>query len=140
MRKCIPASWEIALTDAVCGKIQDGTHFSPKAQLSEGQYPYVTAKNVRPSGLASDNLTYLTPEDHAEIYRWANVRQGDVLLVKDAVNAGNAAINTLPGEISLLPSVCFLRPFAEVLHPSRTHRPKAHAGMEEEAPIALQAR
>ena len=117
MRNCVPASWEIARADAVCEKIQDGTHFSPKTQLSEGQFPYVTAKNVRPSGLDLRDLTYLTPEDHAEIYRRADVRQGDVLLVKDGVNAGDAAINTLPGEISLLSSVCFLRPFIDALHP-----------------------
>jgi len=117
VRNCVPASWEIARADAVCEKIQDGTHFSPKTQLSEGQFPYVTAKNVRPSGLDLRDLSYLTPEDHAEIYRRADVRQGDVLLVKDGVNAGDAAINTLPGEISLLSSVCFLRPFIEALHP-----------------------
>jgi type I restriction enzyme, S subunit len=38
-----------------------------------------------------------------------------VLLVKDGVNAGDAAINTHSGEISLLSSVAFLRPFNGIL-------------------------
>ena len=42
-------------------------------------------------------------------------KKGDVLLVKDGVNTGDVAINTLDGEISLLSSVCMLRPSASLL-------------------------
>ncbi len=112
----LPPGWTIALASEVCEKIQDGTHFSPKIQLDSGDYPYVTAKNVRPTGLDLANLTYLRAEDHKDIYRRCNPKKGDVLLVKDGVNAGDAAINTIDGEISLLSSVCFFRPRPEVLH------------------------
>jgi type I restriction enzyme S subunit len=55
-------------------------------------------------------LTYLEEKEHRPIYERSDTRKGDVLLVKDGVNAGDAAINTIEGEISLLSSVCFLRP------------------------------
>lgn len=101
----------------VCQKIQDGTHFSPdqEKQLPQGQYPYVTAKNVRPHGLDLDDLTYLDEAEHRQIYERCDPHTGDVLLVKDGVNTGDAAINTVDGEISLLSSVCMLRPRHEVL-------------------------
>ena len=106
----LPRGWTIKPAQEICEKIQDGTHFSPKNQFSSGLYPYVTAKNVRPWGLDLDNLTYLEEKEHRPIYERSDTRKGDVLLVKDGVNAGDAAINTIEGEISLLSSVCFLRP------------------------------
>jgi type I restriction enzyme S subunit len=111
----LPPGWAWAPLSEVCEKIQDGTHFSPKNQLPEGRYRYITAKNVKPSGLDLSDVTYLTEEDHREIYQRCDVHPGDVLLVKDGVNTGDAAINTLEEEISLLSSVCMLRPHESLL-------------------------
>ncbi len=113
----LPASWVWTTASEACVKIQDGTHFSPKVQLEKGNYRYVTAKNVRPSGLDLADITYLREEDHKEIYKRCDTRKGDVLLVKDGVNTGDTAINTLEDEISLLSSVCFLRPHNGLLDP-----------------------
>ena len=111
----LPPGWVAATAGAVCEKIQDGTHFSPKRQLSAGRYSYITAKNVRPEGLDLRNVTFLSETDHRAIYKRCDPKRDDVLLVKDGVNAGNAAMNTLDEEISLLSSVCFLRPYPGVL-------------------------
>src|SRR5262245_37035877 len=99
----IPDSWVWSTMSVVCEKIQDGTHFSPdqEKQFPQGPYPYVTAKNVRPSGLDLSTLTFLEEADHRPIYERCNPKTGDVLLVKDGVNTGDAAINTIEGEISL---------------------------------------
>ncbi|MGE3509196.1 MAG: restriction endonuclease subunit S [Vicinamibacterales bacterium] len=113
----LPAQWSSAALGEVCEKIQDGTHLSPKTQLAGGQYRYVTAKNVRSTGLDLGGVTYLRPEDHRSIFRRCDPRKGDVLLVKDGVNTGDVALNTLDEEISLLSSVCFLRPEVGVLSP-----------------------
>ena len=107
--------WTLTTLFEVCEKIQDGTHFSPKNQLPKGTYRYITAKNVRPWGMDLSDVTFLTEEDHREIYARCDTRAGDVLLVKDGVNTGDAAINTVDEEISLLSSVCMLRPRSEVL-------------------------
>ena len=112
----VPGGWECASAGELCEKIQDGTHFSPKNQFAEGAFPYVTAKNVRSSGLDLSNLTYLCEEDHRRIYERCDCKRGDVLLVKDGVNTGDVAVNTIAGEISLLSSVCMLRPRASLLN------------------------
>ncbi len=106
----LPAGWAILAAQEACEKIQDGTHFSPKVQMPDGRYRYLTAKNIRPSGLALGDVTYLREDVHRAIYARCDTRKGDVLLVKDGVNAGDAALNTLDDEVSLLSSVCFLRP------------------------------
>jgi len=110
-----PQTWVWTTAHEVCIKIQDGTHFSPKNQTSSGKYPYVTARNVRSTGLDLVNLKYLQESDHKAIYRRCDPKKGDVLLVKDGVNTGDAAINTLDEEISLLSSVCLLRAHPGIL-------------------------
>jgi type I restriction enzyme S subunit len=116
-RKARSQVWTSLELSAVCSKIQDGTHFSPhkSRQFLNGIYPYVTAKNVRPHGLDLADVTFLSESDHKDIYRRCDAAHGDVLLVKDGVNAGDTAINTYEGEISLLSSVCMLRPKPEIM-------------------------
>ena len=106
----IPPPWSWSTINDVCLKVQDGTHFSPQNQLAQGAYKYITAKNVRPSGLDLSNVSYLAEDEHRVIYKRCDPKKGDVLLVKDGVNTGDAAVNTLDEEFSLLSSVCLLRP------------------------------
>ena len=111
----IPAAWGWSTISDACLKVQDGTHFSPQNQLAQGAYRYITAKNVRPSGLDLSNVSYLAEDEHRAIYKRCDPKKGDVLLVKDGVNTGDAAVNTLDEEFSLLSSVCLLRPRPELL-------------------------
>ncbi len=109
-RPKIPEKWEWSTLSVTCAKIQDGTHFSPKNQTPSGEFRYLTAKNVRPWGLDLNDVTYIQETEHRPIYERCDVILGDVLLVKDGVNTGDAAIYTLDEEASLLSSVCMLRP------------------------------
>jgi type I restriction enzyme, S subunit len=106
----LPDTWDWDRAKNVCLKIQDGTHFSPKDQRKQGTFKYVTAKNIRPWGMDLTDITYLNEQDHRAIYQRCDPQKGDVLLVKDGVNTGDAALNTLDEEFSLLSSVCVLRP------------------------------
>ena len=45
---------------------------------------------------------FITKEEHDKIYARCDVKYGDVLLTKDGVNTGNAAINNLHEQFSLL--------------------------------------
>jgi type I restriction enzyme, S subunit len=111
----VPASWDWERASNVCLKIQDGTHFSPKNQQPQGLYKYITAKNIRPWGMDLNDITYLDERDHRTIYERCGPKKGDVLLVKDGVNTGDAALNTLDEEFSMLSSVCLLRPDKRVI-------------------------
>ena len=92
----------VRLGDA-CEKIMDGTHFSPQ-NSGEGQYRYITAKNIKEMRLALDDITYISKADHDQIYRRCPVKKGDVLYIKDGATTGIAAVNPLEEEFSLLSS------------------------------------
>jgi type I restriction enzyme S subunit len=51
----------------------------------------------------------ISQKEHEEIYRRCDVRKGDVLLTKDGASTGNAAINEIEEQFSLLSSVALIR-------------------------------
>ena len=104
---------EITFADG-CDKITDGTHHSPENN-SEGEFMYVTAKNIKETGIDLSNITYVTKSVHDEIYSRCDVCYGDVLYIKDGATTGIATVNTLNEPFSLLSSVAVLRPKHEVL-------------------------
>jgi type I restriction enzyme, S subunit len=91
----------------LCSRIMDGTHFSPKSK--DGPRPYLTSKNIKDGRIDLSNLSYISEEEHAEIYSKCPVKLHDVLLTKDGANTGNCALNNLDFEFSLLSSVAVLR-------------------------------
>src|SRR5437870_1892648 len=103
----LPSSWGVASLDDVAVKIQDGTHFSPKT--TRGPRRYLTSKNIRFGFLDVIDSGWISEREHADIYRRCDVQFGDVLLTKDGANTGNAALNTLTEEFSLLSSVAMIR-------------------------------
>ncbi|WP_172198073.1 restriction endonuclease subunit S [Saccharibacillus qingshengii] len=109
----MPKAWEVKSLKETTEKIQDGTHFSPKT-VEEGVL-YVTSRNIRPFKFDWNTTEYISQEDHEKIYKRCNVKRGDVLLTKDGANTGNALVNTIDEEFSLLSSVCFIR-CSEVLN------------------------
>lgn len=103
----IPSDWEVKTLFELCLKIQDGTHFSPK--IGGSDFLYLTSKNVRFGFLDISNADSIDKIQHQNIYKRCDVKYGDLLLTKDGANTGNAAINIIKEEFSLLSSVAFLR-------------------------------
>lgn len=112
----IPQSWAWDKLGNVCLKIMDGTHFSPK-NIANGDFKYITAKNIKEGRIDLGNISYVTQEDHNEIFSRCDVRKGDVLYIKDGATTGKAAVNTLEEAFSLLSSVGVFRTDHASVHP-----------------------
>ena len=114
----LPEGWKWVKLKEVCTKIQDGTHFSPKHQSTTrggNTYPYITSKNIRNGFMDLSNITYVDEEFHNSIYNRCDPVFGDVLLTKDGVNTGNVTLNTFKEPISLLSSVCLIKPTESIV-------------------------
>src|ERR1035438_1124691 len=103
----IPEEWDSLSCAELCLKIQDGTHFSPK--VGGPDYLYLTSKNIRFGFIDISTAEQIDATQHDAIYKRCDVKKGDLLLTKDGANTGNAALNTLNEQFSLLSSVAFLR-------------------------------
>ena len=108
--------WRSEYFKDVCTKITDGTHHSPP-NTDEGEYMYVTAKNIKEYGVDLSNITYVSKEVHDEIFARCDVRSGDVLYIKDGATTGIATVNTITEPFSLLSSVAVLRPLSGAVDP-----------------------
>ena len=104
----IPEHCEVYKMTHIVSLLVDGTHFSPKS-YSEGQFKYITAKNIKEWGFDFSELTYINEKDHRTIYTRCPVKKGDILYIKDGATAGIAMISELNEEFSLLSSVALIR-------------------------------
>ena len=102
-------SWRKITFKDVCEKITDGTHHSP-VNTENGEYMYITAKNIKENGIDLTNITFVSKDVHEEIYSRCDVQYGDVLYIKDGATTGIATVNTIKKPFSLLSSVAVLRP------------------------------
>lgn len=100
--------WEVKKLGDVCSQITDGTHNSP-INTKDGEFKYITAKNIKKEGIVLDNITYVDADTHHSIYSRCNPKYGDILYIKDGVTTGIATINNLDEEFSLLSSVALLK-------------------------------
>ena len=102
-------SWRKITFKDVCEKITDGTHHSP-VNTENGEYMYITAKNIKENGIDLTNITFVSKDVHEEIYSRCDVQYRDVLYIKDGATTGIATVNTIKKPFSLLSSVAVLRP------------------------------
>lgn len=110
----IPSSWIWERMHRVFLKITDGTHHSPPNK-EDGDFLYVSAKNIKPEGVQLDGITYVTKGIHEEIYSRCNPELGDLLYIKDGATTGVATINNLDEAFSMLSSVALLKPHRDLL-------------------------
>jgi type I restriction enzyme, S subunit len=104
----IPDSWIWVHLGELLLKLTDGTHHSPPT-APDGDYLYITAKNVKEPGVSLDDVSYVTKEVHDEIFSRCDPAKGDVLYIKDGATTGVATVNDLEQPFSLLSSVALLK-------------------------------
>lgn len=112
----IPYKWKWIQLKHATTKITDGTHHSPPSS-SKGDFLYITAKNIKSSGVDLVNVTYVSKDIHEEIFKRCNPEPGDVLFIKDGATTGVVTINNLENPFSLLSSVALLKVKREILLP-----------------------
>jgi type I restriction enzyme S subunit len=108
-------SWEWVRLGTALKKITDGTHHSPP-NGDDGDYLYISAKNIKSEGILMSNVTYVTKDVHDEIYSRCDPEYGDVLYIKDGATTGIATINNLKEPFSMLSSVALLKATQGILN------------------------
>ncbi len=109
----IPQGWEWCRVIDVMLKITDGTHNSP-TNTDNGDFMYITAKNIKEDGISLANITFVSKDVHDEIYSRCNPEYGDLLYIKDGATTGIVTINNIKKPFSLLSSVALLKPTSEI--------------------------
>jgi len=105
----LPKGWEWVRLGTCMLKITDGTHHSPP-NSENGDFLYISAKNIKDDGVLLENATYVTKSIHEEIFARCDPEYGDILYIKDGATTGIVTINNLREPFSMLSSVALLKP------------------------------
>ena len=110
-------SWKEKTLQAVCSmKITDGTHKTPTyCDKGEG-IPFVSAKDVTTGKICWDNIKYITPDLHEELYARLAPQIDDILLAKNGTT-GIAAIVETDRIFDLYVTLAVLRPDKQIIMP-----------------------
>ena len=93
----LPTGWQWARLEDIYD-VRDGTHDSPKAQLSG--YPLVTSKNLSTGKLDLSDIKYISKEDHEKVIARSKVDRDDILFAMIG-SIGNPVIVDLEPNFSI---------------------------------------
>ena len=97
-------------------KITDGTHKTPTYCDADEGIPFISAKDVTTGRIYWDNIKYIIPELHEELYERLAPQLDDILLAKNGTT-GVAAIVEEEKIFDLYVTLAVLRPNKEIIIP-----------------------
>jgi type I restriction enzyme S subunit len=104
----LPDEWTWATIDQLSTRVVDGVHKKPNYVASG--IPFITVRNLtKGPGISFDEVSCITPEDHAEFCRRTNPEYGDLLVTKDGTLGVVRAIRDRQ-PFSIFVSVALVKP------------------------------
>ncbi len=109
--------FDIVTIEDVCSLIKDGTHQTP--QYTEDRcngYKFLSSKDVMTQKIDWTDIKYIPGELHEKLYAVLKPQRNDVLMSKNGVNYGVAAVNDTDEIFDIYVSLALLRP-KEIIDP-----------------------
>ena len=100
----------------ICLKITDGSHKSPKAQITG--YPMFSVKDMKEYGFSYDDCKLISADDYAEMKSTGCVpEKDDILIAKDGSYLKQIFICRETKEEAILSSIAIFRPYKNKVYP-----------------------
>lgn len=102
----------------VCTLIKDGTHQTPNyTEDKQAGFMFLSSKDVMTQRICWDDIRYIPAELHEKLYAVVQPKRNDILMSKNGVNYGVAAINNTDKVFDIYVSLALLRPKLSLIHP-----------------------
>ena len=99
----------------VCSLIKDGTHQTPQyTDDVEHGFKFLSSKDVMTQRLSLENIKYIPAELHDKLYAVIQPKRNDILMSKNGVNYGVAAVNDTDEIFDIYVSLALLRPTEKI--------------------------
>lgn len=109
--------FDVVTIDDVCSLIKDGTHQTPQyTEDKESGYKFLSSKDVMSQKIDWTGIKYIPSELHEKLYATIRPQRNDVLMSKNGVNYGVAAVNDTDDVFDIYVSLALLRP-KEIIDP-----------------------
>ena len=109
--------YSIVTIGDVCSLIKDGTHQTPEyTEDVKNGYKFLSSKDVMSQKIDWSNIKYISASLHERLYSSLKPQRNDILMSKNGVNYGVAAINDSDEIFDIYVSLALLRP-SKSIHP-----------------------
>ena len=103
--------FDVVTIEDVCSLIKDGTHQTPQyIEDKEEGYKFLSSKDVMSQKIDWTDIKYIPAELHEKLYATIKPQRNDILMSKNGVNYGVAAINDTDEVFDIYVSLALLRP------------------------------
>ena len=109
---------DIASIEELCTLIKDGTHQTPAyTDDKQNGFKFLSSKDVMTQKICWDEIKYIPAELHEKLYATIQPKRNDILMSKNGVNYGVAAVNDTDEIFDIYVSLALLRPRTDRVHP-----------------------
>ena len=103
--------FDVVTIEEVCSLIKDGTHQTPQyTEDKEKGYKFLSSKDVMSQKIDWSDIKYIPAGLHEKLYATLKPQRNDILMSKNGVNYGIAAVNDTDEIFDIYVSLALLRP------------------------------
>lgn len=103
--------FKIVSVEEVCTMVKDGTHQTPQYTTDDIHgFKFLSSKDVMSQKVDWKNIKYIPSELHEKLYSTLKPQRDDILMSKNGVNYGVAAVNDSDEVFDIYVSLALLRP------------------------------
>lgn len=107
--------FEVVTIEDVCSLMKDGTHQTPQyTENKEEGFKFLSSKDVMSQKIDWTDIKYIPAELHEKLYATIKPQRNDILMSKNGVNYGVAAVNDTDEIFDIYVSLALLRPKEEI--------------------------
>ena len=109
---------EIVAIEDLCILIKDGTHQTPTyTEDKNAGFKFLSSKDVMTQKICWEDIKYIPADLHEKLYAAIQPRRNDILMSKNGVNYGVAAVNDTDEVFDIYVSLALLRPKMDRVNP-----------------------
>lgn len=109
---------DVVSIEDLCTLIKDGTHQTPTyTEDQQSGFKFLSSKDVMTQKICWDDIKYIPSELHEKLYATIQPKRNDILMSKNGVNYGVAAVNDTDEVFDIYVSLALLRPIVEKVNP-----------------------
>lgn len=111
-------NFEVLTIESLCSLIKDGTHQTPTyTEDTIDGFKFLSSKDVMSTKIDWSDIKYIPLDLHEKLYAVVKPIKNDILMSKNGVNYGVAAVNDTDEVFDIYVSLALLRPKTDIINP-----------------------
>ena len=111
-------NFKVLTIESLCSLIKDGTHQTPTyTEDTINGFKFLSSKDVMSKKINWSDIKYIPSDLHEKLYAVVKPIKNDILMSKNGVNYGVAAVNDTDEVFDIYVSLALLRPKTDIINP-----------------------